>query len=89
MTGPDAIALAQYWRDRQFNVAGADLLRELYSHLACEACRNRIDDPIAAEHVTKALDLVRVAIRAQRALNDNTDQFEARLEAVRGEMQHG
>lgn len=68
MTGPDTIALARHQQERQFNVAGADLLSELYSHLACEACRNRIDDPIAAEHVTKARDLALVALRAQRAL---------------------
>ncbi len=84
MTGPDAIALAQHQQARQFDAAGTDLLQELYSHLACEACRNRIDDPVAAEHVTKARDLALIAMRAQRAIsNDNTDQYEVRLDAVR------
>lgn len=67
MTGPDAIALAQHQQARQFNVAGADLLEEIYAHL----CAVRVDllaDRIDAEHITSARDLALIAWRAQRAL---------------------
>lgn len=67
MTGPDAIALAEYQQARQFNVAGADILEEIYGHL-CAVRADLIADRIEAEHITSARDLVLIAWRAQRAL---------------------
>lgn len=67
MTGPDAIALAQHQQARQFNVAGADLLEEIYAHL-CAVHVDLLADRIDAEHITSARDLALIAWRAQRAL---------------------
>lgn len=67
MTGPDAIALAQHQQTRQFNVAGADLLEEIYGHL-CAVRADLIPDRIEAGHITSARDLALIAWRAQRAL---------------------
>lgn len=73
MTGPDAIALAQHQQARHFNVAGADLLEEIYGHLSAvrpELIADRID----AEHIATACALAKIAWRAQRAINDHTAQ---------------
>jgi hypothetical protein len=66
---------------RQFNVAGADLLEEIYSHLS--AVRpDLMADRIDAEHIAAARDLALVAWRAQRA----TSPAAARGDAM--EAQH-
>lgn len=78
MTGPDAIALARHQQERQFNVAGADLLEEIYGHLSAvrpELIADRID----AEHIATACALAKIAWRAQRAIT--TEKC--------GEMTHG
>ena len=67
MTGPDAIALAQHQQERQFNVAGADLLEEIYAHL-CNVRADLLSDRIEAEHIISARDLALIAWRAQRAI---------------------
>jgi hypothetical protein len=70
VTGPDAIALAHHQRERQFNVAGAALLEEIYGHLCAVRC-DLISDRIDAGHIATARDLTKIAWRAQRALDNN------------------
>ena len=89
MTGPDAIALAQHQQTRQFNVAGADLLEEIYGHLS--AVRSElISDRIDAEHIATARELVRIAWRAQRAItsdNQSEQNWHRVNDVVRGTME--
>ena len=65
MIGPDAIALAEHQQARRFNVAGADLLEEIYAHL-CAVRTDLMGDRIDAEHIIAARDLALIAWRTQR-----------------------